>query len=257
MDENNIENHKTSWRERFHFEWILPVLLRPRKGLQTILEQEKPVWLTPLVLISALAILGVLIAGPLRVQDAQSGANLPPDFMYYSPEQQEQFMQAQQSSSSPLFSYVFPAVGVLVGIWAGWAILGGLLHLALTLSGSRSTSRTALNLAAWASLPFAARFALQALYMLIQRHLIYNPAFSGFAAEGTFWASLLGQVDLFLVWQIVLIFIGVVPMSQLAPRKAWLAAAAAILLTLLLGSLPGLLSGLFGNIGPIQSFYFF
>lgn len=257
MDENNIENQKTPWRDRFHFEWILPVLLKPRKGLQTIIEQEKPVWLTPLLLISVLAIIGVLIAAPLRVQDAQSGANLPPDFMYYTPEQQEQFMQAQQSSTSPLFTYVFPAVGVLIGVWAGWAILGGLLHLALTLAGSRSTSRAALNLAAWASLPFAVRFALQALYMLIQRHLIYNPAFSGFAAEGTFWAALLSQVDLFLAWQIVLLFIGALPMSQLTPRKALLATAVAILLTLLLGSLPGFIAGLFSGIGPIQSFYFF
>ena len=257
MDEINIENGKNRLRDRFHFEWILPVLLKPRKGLQTIIEQEKPVWLTPLVLISALAILSVLIAGPMRVQDAQSGTNLPPDFMYYTPEQQEQFMQAQQSNSSPLFAYAFPAVGALVGIWVGWAILGGLLHLALTLAGSRSSSQTALNLAAWSSLPFAARFALQALYMLIQRHLIYNPAFSGFAAEGTFWASLLAQLDLFLAWQVVLLFIGAVPMSQLVPRKALTVTAIAILLTLLLGSLPGFITGLFSNIGPIQSFYFF
>ena len=117
-----------------------------------------PVWQTPLLILSVLAILVVLVGAPIRTQLSQQVGELPQDFQYWPPDQQEQYYASQANKANPMFIYLFPALGALIGIWLSWFLLGSILHLALTLSGSRGNSGQAINLVAWASLPFALRF---------------------------------------------------------------------------------------------------
>jgi hypothetical protein len=244
--------------EKWHsgFRFILPVLLRPARGLKEIATREKAFWLVPLLVLSLAALLSVLVAGPIRGQLSQGGGALPPDFQYYTPEQQQQFTQAQQTSSSPLFTYVFPATGLLAGIWLSWALLGGMLYLGLTLAGSRSSSVKALNLAGWAGLPFAVRYLLQAGYILFTRNLISAQGISGFSPPGSFLSALLSQVDIYLVWQVVLLFIGVPLIASITRRKAWLVTAVVLVLLLCLASLPAFAVSKLGGVGPVQPFFF-
>jgi hypothetical protein len=58
---------------------------------------------------------------------------------------QEQFMQAQQATQGPVFIYALPGFVAVLGVWIGWLLLSGLLHLALTLLGGRSANRNTLN----------------------------------------------------------------------------------------------------------------
>lgn len=243
-----------SWRSGFRF--ILPVLFRPACGLKEITSRERSFWLVPLLVLSLAALLSILVAGPLRGQQSQDGANLPPDFQYYTPEQQQQFTQAQQTGSSPLFTYVFPGVILLSGIWISWALLGGMLHLGLTLAGSRSSSVKAINLAGWASLPFAVRYLLQAGYILFTRSLISSQGLSGFSSPSSFLSALLTQVDIYLVWQIVLLFMGVPMIAGMARRKAWLVTTVVLVILLCIGALPAFAASKLGGVGPVQPFFF-
>ncbi len=96
-----------SWRSGFRF--ILPVLLNPCVRTQG----------------NHRAGASVLVGSPTgpsawrrcfpswwQVRSVGSNprmaTNLPPDFQYYTPEQQQQFTQAQQAGSSPLFTYRLP-----------------------------------------------------------------------------------------------------------------------------------------------------
>ena len=244
-----------TWRAGW--KWILPVLFRPKTGLKEITAREKSFWLVPLLTISLAALLSVLVAGPIRAQQTQGAAELPPDFQYYTPEQQQQFTQAQQTGASPLFTYVFPAFLLLGGIWISWALLGGMLHLGLTLAGSRSSSVKAMNLAGWANLPFAVRYLVQALYILFTRQAISAQGLGGFGGGSAFISALLQQVDLYLVWQVALLFAGVPLIAGMARRKAWLVTGLVLLLLLLLAALPGFISAQLGGVGPIQPFFGF
>ncbi len=106
--------------KRFRFDWISRVLFYPRSAFRKIGEQNRGVWLTPMLVLSIVTLVRVLIAGSIRQQIALSGnPTLPPNFQYYTPEQQAQFMQALQSTSGPVFVYVFPAIAALLGVWAG------------------------------------------------------------------------------------------------------------------------------------------
>lgn len=245
---------------RFQFGWVLPALFSPRKTFARIAEQTGDVWLTPLLIMMALALVGVIVAGPIKQAAAQSGQTLPPDFQFLSPDQQAQFMQAQAASSGPVFVYVFPAILAVLTIWVGWLLVVGLLHLVLTLVGGRGSTRTAMNVVAWASLPFAVREVVAIGVMLTTRQLVNGAGLSGFAptegALGAFLAPLLGLVDIYLVWHVALLALGVRAGNGLSGRKA----AGGVLLTMAIGlalqALPGFILAQLGNLDIARPFFF-
>lgn len=222
--------------------WLLSIWLKPRRTLQSILREERGVWLLPLLVLSVLALAGVFASAPLR-QAAAAAAPVepPPGFEWMTPEQQQQYMQAQASASGPVQTYVFPAIGALAGVWVSWFVLGAVLHLALTMLGGRGTNTSAFNLVGWASLPFALRSLVQLAVMLFGKTLIQNSGLSGFlAADAQGWMLylrlLLTAVDLYLIWQIVLLWLGA-RVSGLPKGKALLGVLASVLLLVAFGAL--------------------
>ena len=244
-----------------HFEWVLPLFLRPARTLKTIVERDHPVWLTPLLILSVLAIVVVLVGAPIRTEQAQQVGELPQDFQYWGPQQQEEYLASQGNKANPIFIYLFPALGSLVGIWLSWFLLGSILHLALTLSGSRGSSGQAINLVAWAGLPFALRYIVQAIAILASHRLIQSAGVSGFIsaeAEGftAFLRILLGFVDIYWIWHVALLMIGSLPLTGLTRGKAWTAVLVSAVLLLVLRAVPGYVASLLGGLSLTRGIFF-
>jgi hypothetical protein len=156
----------------------------------------------------------------------------------------------------------FPAIGALLGLWIGWFVLGGILHLALTLLGSRTTTVSAFNMAAWASIPFAIRMIVQIIAMLTTHKLIVSPGLSGFmAADGTgalmFARIVLSMVDLYLIWQTILLILGAVSLPGLSRRKAVTGVIGIMILMLVLSAIPGFIAAQLGGLDVTRSFFYF
>ena len=168
--------------KKIHLEWVPDIFLHPRRALKTILEAETALWLTPLLVLTVLGVLSVLITGPARSQSAMQNMVQPNPEMqqYLSPEQLQQMQSGLSVSQGPLFIYGFPLLSSLASIWLGWLLMGGLLHLGLTLSGSRSSNRMTFNLAAWAALPLGVRMVVQTLAVLISGKQIVASGLGGF-----------------------------------------------------------------------------
>jgi hypothetical protein len=160
---------------------------------------------------------------------------------------QNNYMQAQQATQGPVFAYVIPLVGALAALWLGWLVLAGLLHLGSTLLGGRGSMQSALNIVAWASLPFALRDILRILFMLSAGRAIASPGLSGFTAGAGFWFQVLARTDLFLIWSLILLVIGFGVADGL-PRSKALADVLIVMLIVLLAQagLGALGSGLGG-----------
>lgn len=156
-------------------------------------------------------------------------------------------MQAQQATQGATFVYVIPLVGALTALWVGWILIAGLLHLGSTLLGGRGSMQGALNIVAWASLPFAIRDLLRIVFMLSAGHAITSPGLSGFAASAGFLSQLLSRLDVFMIWYIVLLVIGFAVADGLTRGKAVLGVVVVMLLVLFtqagLGSLTSGLGG--------------
>ncbi len=247
---------------RLRFDWVTRTLFRPRGAFPAITGQLGDTWLTPLLVLTATALLAVIVAGPLRQVAAQSGQTaLPMDFPYYTAEQQAQFLQAQAATSGTTFVYVFPALAGLLKVWVGWLVLGALLHLALTLLGGRWTMRSMLNMVAWSGLPFAVRDLVRSAYMLTTHQLIASPGLSGLVGSesGTLAllaGSLLGLLDIYLLWHLALLIIGIQSSTDPGRRKAWTSVLVAQVVALLLQAGPGVIAAKLGSLTIIRPFLF-
>lgn len=232
--------------------WIVGIVLHPRQTFDQIAGQGRSVWLAPILLLMVTAAIRVLISGWIRQGIMLSaGPSLPPDFQYFSPEQQAQFMQASQTTSGPVFIYVFPLIATMTGIWVGWILVSGLLHLITTLSGGRGEMSLTLNIVAWASLPFAVRDIVRATSMLISRQLIDHTGLSGFVPAGddaTYLAALLSLVDIYLIWTMILLVIGVKAGMGISSFKAIFGVVLAYGTVI---GLQALLSYLFARLGSL------
>lgn len=248
--------------KRLLFDWLPAALIRPRLAFQKIASAQKAIWLTPLLVISCLVLMNVLVAGKIKSQAAMSGEiTYPPDFQYWSPEQQAQYTQAIQSTNGPVFVYVLPAVASLLGVWVGWMILGGMLHLITTLFGGRGSTAISMNIVAWGSLPFALRALVQIIFMLVAQKLINNPGLSGFGPSGDsrlilFASQIFKLFDIYLIWQALLLILGVRLSTALSAMKSTFAVILAVLVILLLQSGLAYAASMLGNLSITRPFFF-
>ena len=234
---------------RFDLPRVFATLLRPRQTFAATNSEARSTWLTPMLILSLTALLVVLVSGYMRTRAAMLGeVPLPPDWQYWTPDMQNNYMQAQQLTQGKVFMYVIPLVSAWSGLWVGWIVLGGLLHLGSTLLGGRGSMQGALNIAGWASLPFALRDLLQVIYMLSASHAITSPGLSGFATSA-FMAQILMRTDIFLFWNIFLLIIGFSIVDGLPRGKAVLGVVVVVALFLLAqAGLGTLVSGLSGTV---------
>lgn len=242
--------------------WLLNTFIRPGRAMHEIASEDRSAWFIPMLLLTLLTVAFIFVAGPLR-KEAALNAQIepPPSFEWMTPEQQQQWMQAQQSAAEPVRTHLFPAIGSLVGLWFGWFVLGSILHLVTTMLGSRSTNTTIYNIAAWASLPFAVRLIVQIIAMLTAHQLISNPGLSGFIAEDVkggmlFLRIMVSMVDIYLLWQIVLLWIGSASTSGLTRGKAFTGVIISVVLLLALSALPGFLMAQLSGLSVNSPFFF-
>jgi hypothetical protein len=251
-----------SKNKRFYWNWIPDTLFRPRRAFERIASVNFAVWITPLLLLSLLMVINLVVAGRIKSQAAMLGEiTYPPDYQYYTPEQQTQYMQAVQSTQGPVFVYILPAITSLLGVWIGWLILGGVLHLATTLFGGRGSTVMSMNIVAWASLPLAIRSLVQIIYMLIVHKLIVSPGLSGFITSGDspallFLGHFIKLIDLFVIWQAILLIIGTRKSSALSPIKSSLTVILVLLLILTIQAGIAYLMSLLGDLSITRPFFF-
>jgi hypothetical protein len=218
---------------RFDIKHLLPFLFQPKPGLTLLAAQEKPVWLTPMLVVSIMFLLRTILGGYFQAHAAALGqVALPPDWLYWSPEMQKNYLQAQSATQGPVFIYVIPAALGLVKFWLAWLIVAGLTHLSSTLFGGRGKMVSALNVVAWACLPFVVRDLLRVIYMLIVRHPIVSPGLSGLVAL-PFMSKFLASVDLFFLWFAILLVLGIRIADNLPVGKAVASVAIVLLIVLL------------------------
>ena len=248
---------------RLQLDWVLPALFKPRVVFAQITAgQGRPVWLTPLLILTLTGLLLVAVAGPIRATALQNGQSaLPPDFQNLAPDQQAKFLQAQSATTGPVFVYVFPALTSLLRLWLGWVVMGGLLHLVLTLFGGRGSAGATLNVVAWASLPFGVRDLVRTAFMAAGHQLVSSPGLAGFAPDASGWVSALlaealARVDLYALWYLAALVIGVRAMGGLRPRPAVAAVLIAAAIALLLGVLPGAAGRALSGLNVVRPFFF-
>ena len=240
------------------------MVVRPRATLEHLREHEGPTWWLPALLAVLLVVLPIVVAGPITARQAREAVQAAQEQWgeqtgaEASGANEAQMEQAMSIAASPLITLVFPAVSSVFGRAVGWLAWAGALYLAGMAFGGRSTFGQMFRMVVWTWLPYAVRGLLQTLYILISGQAIANPGLSGLVMETrpvkemvltppspgqTVLAAFLSRLDLFLVWNLVLLVIGVTVVTRLPRRKAMLVTLGVWLLLTLVGLVPALVSG--------------
>lgn len=246
---------------RWRLDWVWPTLFRPGQNFKRIVDSGRSVAFTPLALLILTTLIRLIITGYLKKLAADSGQlSLPPNFEYFTPEQQAAWQQASTATNSWVFLYLLPAVTGILSILGAWLVVGGLVHLIMTLLGGRGSSQQVLNVNAWAMLPFAIRDLVRAAAMLSSNQLLTGLGLTGFAPAGEgnlylYLAALFGLIDIYLIWYIILLGVGVGYSENLPAGKSWTAISLTMLALFLLRGLPALILAQFSNLTIIRPFF--
>lgn len=238
------------------------IVVKPYATLKYLSEHAKRAWWPPALLILILTVTPIVAAVTSR--QAQQATAAVREQMKEQWEEQglsaEQQAQREQYTTSPLITVVFPSISRGVGQLVGWLVWAGALYLAGMALGGRGTFGQVFTIVVWAWLPRALRGLLQTIYIFATGQLITNPGLSGLVQES--WSvedlalnpprvgqmvlrSLLGRIDLFLIWSLVLLVIGVSVTTRLSRRKSVMLTVAVWVLLTVLSLIPTLFSGLF------------
>ncbi len=232
---------------RFHFDWIWPSLRGPGGFFARLAEYEGGAWLTPLLIAAVSLGVRVLAEGTIqtRLNEMAGGPVPPPESQFWTPDQLNSWMQAQQLQQGPMFVYGFPFLGALLGLVLGWVLTFAILHLTLTLLGGRGSLRAMMNVAAWAWLPLAIRALVVAAAVYFTGQLINGVGLSGFAptgdtgSSGAFLTAVLALVDIYWVWHLIQLVIGSHAAVRLSRGKTWVGVVLTAVIVLMLQALPG------------------
>lgn len=236
------------------------VLLKPRKTMPEIVNTEKAIWLFPLLILMVSSLILTMITASIEKRTAVP-AEMPPDMEYYPEEYQDQYSNVMAQNSGFVRTTLFPIIGRWLGIWSNWLILSVILMVLLLLAGHPLEWRGVFNLAAWSALPFVVRDVVQSVYLLAAGQLITSPGLSGFGpvdAQGLagFFAVLLKFIDLYLVWQLLLILAGFRPVTQIKLLKGLLILLGTAVLYLSIRSLPAFIINRISSVFTNGMFYF-
>jgi len=265
--EEAFMNHATEMNEQNNYHpWkmLLWIFLHPKRVFAATSGGKQRSWQIPMLLLTVFMVILSLIGGPVRLQQAQMNTGQPPEeFQYWTEEQQNQFFESQQAVQGPLFIYIFPLIGSLVQLWLGWFLFGSILHLLMTLKGSREPQSAYLHLVAWAAMPFSIRSFVQIVAIIITRQAIENPGFSGFIVNTMnknaleYLRILLSMIDIYSLCFLALLIIGSPIISGLKPKKSVWMILAGSLAFLILASLPAFILAQLGGLGTIRPFILF
>jgi hypothetical protein len=241
------------------------VIVRPRATLAYLSAHGARSWWLPALLVVVLTAAPLVVSAPITARQARDAILEAQEQMAeqrgqtLSDEQREQLVSV---GASPLITTVFPTIGAIVGLLVGWLVWAGGLYLAGMALGGRSAFGTLFRTVVWTQVPFAVRGLVQTTYVLITGQVVANPGLSGFvgrdrSAQGMVAAppalgqlalqSFLARVDLFTIWNLVLLVIGVRAVTQLSGRKSLLLTLLVWVLLTVLSLAPVVVGGLFSR----------
>jgi hypothetical protein len=231
------------------FKLIAGVLLKPRATFgQTFGEMVRPgkSWL----IVALLALLTAALAAALNTGAsmqlfAQNAAqiNLPPGVEGPTPEA----LARQQRDTLPMMyasAFAFTVISGLLG-WFVWAVC---LSIGGTLLGGRSTFGNVFKMTVLSALPMILRSLIICGALLTGARPILNPGFSGFLAPepgalNLILRAVLGSLDLFQMWNLVLLAIGLSVVTRMKTGKAAVLVIIIGILLVLVTALPGIVFG--------------
>ena len=212
------------------FQALLGVIARPRSTFVRMRDAERGHWWVVFALGLIALVLNTVAMVPIQAEISQAAiAAQQGQFEDLSPEQQAQIEQTQAVVSSTAVLGAIGTVTGILGLLIGYAVRAGLLYLFGLVLGGQVSFKQIWRMAVWTALPislgtFVTAIAIIATGQLPASGLTYILTSAEMANASPFLTAILGRIDLYTVWSLVLIAMGMVATARLSRVKAGLIA---------------------------------
>lgn len=241
------------------------VLLRPRATFAHLRENQPRSWIVPAILIIVCTLLPVFASNSAAQQTIDPGMNMGMQEEPIAVYKGEVIVEGgggpiSEAPTQPAALSILKIGGALVSLPLTWLLWGGALYLASVFLGRSSGFAPMFRLTVWTWIPYAVRGLLQAIFIWVTGQVINNKGFAGYILDSNApqlitpgpgklaLAGILGRVDLFLIWNLVLLIVGLMAFTKLPRRKALVAVLVIWTVFALLSIVPAILGGMFGSI---------
>jgi len=215
-------------------------------------------WFLPAVLLvlSMVVLLGVLAPYQIKLANERS-AQVIEQLAANMSEEQARMIRENARPITPT-TYWLSGLGVGLAVAAlGWVLRGTVVHFSSMAAGGTSVWGPTFAVCLWSMLPFFVRDLVQATYTLVSKQLIEHQGLSFLVASGdvlkdgrSLSYALLGNVDPFALWHIILLGLGISAATKLSKGKATFMALIVWLVFLAVKLVPVLLGrAVMGNLG--------
>lgn len=204
---------------------LVGVLARPRRTFERMREAERGHWWLLFVLAFVALVLLTLVTVPIEAEAARAALEAQQEQLEdLPPEQLQQFEQTQELFTSQAMLGAIGAATGTVGLLINYAVRAGLLFLLGLALGGRAAFRQVWRMAVWTTLPDVLRSLLQAVAVLVTGGLPatgLTAAFTGaeLAEMSPLLVTLLQRIDLFTIWGLVLIGVGMIATTRFSRAK--------------------------------------
>ncbi len=238
------------------FALLAGIWFRPGRTLRAVAAGPAWLWTVPFIFALALTVGLAFASAPARdaLQREQIQAraeaslqDLPPELRESPP---EEFTNNLPEPSRVLTLWV-PMLSAAAGILFGWLLRAAVLHVSSMALGGRQSFGAVYRASAWASFPLLLGSAVQLIYFLVGGGMIAGAGLSGLlaapAAVPSIPAILLGRVDLYAIWYVILLGVAVTAAGKLSRGKAAVVVAVYVVLSLLTALTQLVTQGLMGG----------
>ena len=242
------------------FSLLALILYKPGKAFAELKESSGWMWLVPAVIL-------VLTLNFYAVVSAPAAAELAKQQMQ---RQLERFSQQEieitgvpsivTRGPSPTFIAATAVAGGTFMLFLGWLVRALLLHLGAMALGGRGSFKQMFVAVGWAYIPYGIQALLQGIYVAFTGKAITHKGLSALVATGdplkdaySIAYLLLSHLDIFVLWAVILLAIGVAVVGGFSRKKGALLAVGYWVLTVLVSIVPSLITRAFlpqGMISP-------
>jgi hypothetical protein len=228
---------------------LVSMIDRPAVTMSYVGKKPGWAWLTPALLVLVGLIAFGVVTAPLTSELAlrqaqQQLASLPP-------QQAEQAASQIERFTSPPMIAGFSIVGGLVTLAVIWLVGGGVLYFLGLVAGGEANFAQAFAILAWSWLPYFLRNLILAAYVaysgqMINLGLSFLVATGDQAKDAANWLYvLLAQIDLFYLWHLILVIVGLAAVGRFSKTKATIVGLIYLAVTTALSLVPTLVGSMF------------
>lgn len=228
---------------------LVSIIDRPATTMSYVGKKPGWAWLTPALLVLvglvAFSVASAPVTSELALRQAQQQmASLPP-------QQAEQAAAQVERFTSPPMIATFSIIGGLVALVVIWLLGAGILYFLGLVAGGEANFAQSFTILTWSWLPYALRNLVLAAYVAYKGQMI-NLGLSFLVATGdqikdaaNWLYVLLSQIDLFYLWHLVLVIVGLAAVGRLSKTKATIVGVIYLAATTALSLVPTLLGSMF------------